>query len=81
MQEVFNSPIFQVLFKTHNPQNAINNILNSDSRIANNSIAQNALKMANSNDTAGLENMARNLCKERGWNPDQIKNEMLKMFQ
>lgn len=81
MMDVFKSPMFQALIKSHNPQAAINNIMNSDPRIANNAIAQNALKMANSNDEAGIENMARNLCKERGWDPNQAYNEIIHLFQ
>lgn len=78
--EVLRSPMFRSLMKANNPQIAINNMLNSNPQIANNQIAQNALRMANEHDTAGIENMARNLYKERGIDINQAYNEILSYF-
>lgn len=51
-----------------------------NSQIMQNPIAKNAIGMAQSGDTKGIEQMARNLCREKGINPDemikQIKSRM-----
>ena len=51
-----------------------------NSQIMKNPIAKNAIGMAQSGDTKGIEQMARNLCREKGINPDemikQIKRRM-----
>ena len=51
-----------------------------NSQIMQNPIAKNAIGMAQSGDTKGIEQMARNLCREKGINPDemikQIKRRM-----
>ena len=63
-----------------NPQQAIQNIIESNPNIQNNPIAQNAMKMYQNGDTKGLQNMAENMCKERGITVDQAKQQVMGMF-
>lgn len=41
----------------------------------NNRIIQNAIRMYKSNDNKGLEQMARNLCQEKGIDANEIKSQ------
>ena len=70
---------FQMLGAMKNPQAFIQQMMNN-SQIMQNPIAKNAIGMAQSGDTKGIEQMARNLCREKGINPDemikQIKSRM-----
>lgn len=63
-----------------NPQQAIQNIIESNPNIQNNPLAQNAMKMYQNGDTRGLQNMAENMCKERGITIDQAKQQVMGMF-
>ena len=47
-----------------------------NSQIMQNPIAKNAIGMAQSGDTKGIEQMARNLCREKGINPDEMINQI-----
>lgn len=57
-----------------NPQQVIMNLLRQGA--GNNMILNNALKMAESGDAKGIESLARNMCKERGLNPEDMMNEL-----
>ena len=63
-----------------NPKQAIQNIIESNPNIQNNPLAQNAMKMYQNGDTKGLQNMAENMCKERGITVDQAKQQVIGMF-
>ena len=63
-----------------NPQKAIQNIIENNPNIQNNPLAQNAMKMYQNGDTKGLQNMAENMCKERGITVDQAKQQVIGMF-
>lgn len=63
-----------------NPQQAIQNIIERNPNIQNNPLAQNAIKMYQNGDTRGLQNMAENMCKERGITVDQAKQQVISMF-
>ena len=63
-----------------NPQQAIRSIIESNPNIQNNPRAQNAMKMYQNGDTKGLQNMAENMCKERGITVDQAKQQVKCMF-
>jgi hypothetical protein len=63
-----------------NPQQAIQNIIERNPNIQNNPLAQNAIKMYQNGDTRGLQNMAENMCKERGITVDQAKQQVMSMF-
>ena len=59
-----------------NPHQAIRSIIESNPNIQNNPLAQNAIKMYQNGDTRGLQNMAENMCKERGITVDQAKQQV-----
>ena len=61
------------------PQQAIQSIIESNPNIQNNPLAQNAMKMYQNGDTRGLQNMAENMCKERGITVDQAKQQVMGM--
>ena len=63
-----------------NPQQAIQSIIEGNPNIQNNPLAQNAIKMYQNGDTRGLQNMAENMCKERGITVDQAKQQVMSMF-
>ena len=64
--------IFQLL--TSNPQQIINKVL------GNNPMAGNLIGMINNRDASGIEQMARNLAKEKGKDPDKMYNEIKSKF-
>lgn len=63
-----------------NPQQAIQSIIENNPNVQNNPLAQNAMKMYQNGDTRGLQNMAENMCKERGITVDQAKQKVMGMF-
>ena len=63
-----------------NPQQAIQSIIENNPNVQNNPRAQNAIKMYQNGDTRGLQNMAENMCKERGITVDQAKQQVIVMF-
>ena len=46
-----------------------------NSQVMSNPMAKNAINMAKQGDTKGIEQLARNLCKEKGLNADDIFNK------
>lgn len=68
------------MMKSGNPQQVIQSMIESNPNIQNNPLAQNAMKMYQSGDTRGLQNMAENMCKERGITVDQAKQQIMGMF-
>lgn len=63
------------MIKSGNPQQIIQQMINN-SQIMSNPMAQNAMQMAQKGDSKGIEQMARNLCKEKGLNPDDVMNQI-----
>ena len=61
--------IMQMMKNGGNPQQMIMNMMRQQA--GNNPVMNNALQMMEKGDNAGLENLARNLCKERNINPDE----------
>ena len=57
------------------PQQFLQSMI-GNSQIMQNPIAKNAIGMAQSGDTKGIEHMARNLCREKGINPDEMINQI-----
>ena len=57
------------------PQQFLRSMI-GNSQIMQNPIAKNAIGMAQSGDTKGIEQMARNLCREKGINPDEMINQI-----
>ena len=50
------------------------------SRMGNNPVLKNARQMAEKGDSAGLENLARNLCKENNIDVDQAISQVKSQF-
>ena len=63
-----------------NPQSAIQNLMNAHPEMAQNPIAQNAIRMSQSGDVSGLKSMAQNLYKERGLDINQAYNQISSMI-
>lgn len=75
---MMNSPInpmqlLQVL-KNRNPKQAIMDIMKKNN--GNNPVWNNALSMAEKQDSKGLEQLAKNLCKSNGINFDQMVKQV-----
>ena len=73
-----NNP-FQLFQAMRNPQQFLQQMA-GNSQAMSNPILKNVMDMANKGDTKGVEQLARNLCKEKGINVDdavrQIKNQL-----
>lgn len=52
----------------------------SNSQVMSNPMIKNAMSMAQSGNSKGIEQMARNLCKEKGINPDDVMNQIKGIF-
>lgn len=48
----------------------------SNSQVMSNPMIKNAMSMAQSGNSKGIEQMVRNLCKEKGINPDDVMNQI-----
>lgn len=66
------------MLKGGNPAQMLMGMLRQQS--GNNLVMQNALDMAEKGDSKGIENLARNLCKEQGVNPDEMFNNIKNQF-
>lgn len=62
-----------------NPQQLLQRMM-GNSQIMSNPIAKNAIQMAQKGDTNGIERMARNLCKEKGLNADDMMKQLKNNF-
>lgn len=60
-----------------NPKNIVMNMLKNNT----NPIFANLIEMANKNDTKGLEQFARNICKEKNIDFDKQFGEFMKNFK
>ena len=69
----------QMLGAMKNPQAFIQQMMNN-SQIMQNPMAKNAMEMAQNGNTQGVEQMARNLCKEKGLNADDVFNQIKSRF-
>lgn len=70
--------LMQMMRNGGNPQQMIMNMMKSQA--GNNPVMNNALQMMEKGDNAGLESLARNLCKERNINPDEAFNQIKGQF-
>lgn len=70
--------LFQLLNGVKNPQQFIKQLMGNN-QVMNNPMAKNVIEMYQNGNTQGIEQMARNLCKEKKINADefvkQIKNQ------
>ena len=57
------------------PQQFLQSMI-GNSQVMRNPMAKNAIGMAQNGDTKGIEQMARNLCREKGVNPDEMINRI-----
>lgn len=48
----------------------------SNSQVMSNPMIKNAMSMVQSGNSKGIEQMARNLCKEKGINPDDVMKQI-----
>lgn len=62
-----------------NPQQLMQQIAGNN-QIMSNPIMKNALGMVQSGNMRGVEQMARNLCKEKGLNADEVFNQVKGKF-
>lgn len=62
-----------------NPQQFIQQIAGNN-QIMSNPMVQNVMQMAQQGNMRGVEQMARNLCKEKGLNADEVFNQMKGKF-
>ena len=69
--------IFQMM--KAGPQQLIQQMMGNN-QIMSNPIIKNALGMAQSGNSKGIEQMARNLCKEKGINPDDVMKQIRGSF-
>lgn len=70
--------LMQMIRNGGNPQQAIINIMKKQS--GNSPVINNAINMMKKGDSAGLEKLARNLCKEKGINPDDMLSQVKNQF-
>ena len=70
---------FQMLGAMKNPQQFLQQIIGNN-QMMQNPIIKNTVQMAQSGDTKGIEQLARNLCKEKGINADDMFNQMKNNF-
>ena len=70
---------FKMLGAMKNPQAFIQQMMNN-SQVMQNPMAKNAMEMAQQGNIQGIEQMARNLCKEKGLNADDVFNQIKSGF-
>lgn len=68
------------MMKNGNPQEIVMDMLKQNATDGN-LMAQNLLQMVNNRDIQGIENMARNVAKERGVDYDKEFNNFKQMFR
>ena len=71
--------LLQLFSGIKNPQQFLQGMMNN-SQVMGNPMAKNAIEMMQKGDVKGVEQMARNLCKEKGVNPDEIMKQMKDKF-
>ena len=70
---------FQMLGAMKNPQTFIQQMMN-DSQVMRNPMAKNIIDMAQKGDVAGIEQMGRNIAKEKGIDFDKAFSDFKKQF-
>ena len=70
---------FQMIQGIKNPQQFLQQITENN-QMMQNPMIKNAVQMAKNGDTKGIEQLARNLCKENGINADDMFNQMKNKF-
>lgn len=67
------------MMKGGNPQQIAMNMFKQNT--ANNPMMENVMGMLNNNDSRGIETIARNLCKSKGIDPDELLRNVQSQFQ
>lgn len=70
--------IFQMM-KNGSPQQFLQQMIGNN-QIMRNPLMKNTIEMAQKGDMQGIEQMARNLCKEKGLNADDVINQIKSKF-
>lgn len=70
--------IFQMM-KNGNPQQFLQQMMGNN-QIMSNPLMKNTIEMAQKGDMQGIEQIARNLCKEKGLNADDVINQIKSKF-
>ena len=65
--------------RSGNPQQFLQQVMNN-SQMMQNPMIKNTVQMVQNGDTKGIEQLARNLCKEKGINADDMFNQMKNNF-
>lgn len=73
-----NNPI-QFVQAMRNPQHFLQQIMNNN-QVNQNPMARNALEMFQKGDSKGLEELARNLCTEKGVKPEDVFKQIKSQF-
>ena len=66
--------IFQMM-RGKNPQQFLQQMMGNN-QIMSNPLMKNTIEMAQNGNMQGIEQMARNLCKEKGLNADDLMNQI-----
>ena len=69
----------QMIQGVKNPQQFLQQIMGNN-QMMQNPIIKNTVQMVQSGDAEGIEQLARNLCKEKGINADDMFNQMKNNF-
>lgn len=69
----------QMLQGMRNPQQFIQQMMGNN-QIMSNPIMKNTMQMAQQGNIQGIEQMARNLCREKGLNADDVFNQIKSRF-
>lgn len=70
--------IFQMM-KSGNSQQFLQQMMGNN-QVMSNPLMKNTIEMAQKGDMQGIEQMARNLCKEKGLNADDVMNQIKSRF-
>lgn len=73
-----NNPI-NIIQVLGNPQQFLQKVIGNN-QIMGNPMARNAVEMMQNGNAQGIEQMARNLCKEKGLNADDVMNQLKGRF-
>lgn len=71
--------ILQLLMNSKNPQQLAINMLQQS--MPNNPMTNNLMQMIQSGDKGAIEMFARNLCKEKGIDPEQAINDLKNIYK
>ena len=70
--------LMQMMRSGGNPQQALITMMKRQA--GNNPVMNNAIQMMEKGDSAGVEKLARNLCKEKNLNPDDVLSQIKTQF-